>query len=725
MIRLCTLIVLLSTWACQTKEEGSRKGVLTEDYTQYVNVFMGTGGKGHTYPGASMPFGMVQLSPDNGIGGWDEISGYFYENTTIGGFSHTHLSGTGVGDLYDIRVFPFTRPEQVKKIEGQVPFVGSSFSHERESGSPGYYQVRLDDYAIEVELTASERVGFHRYTFPEHAQSSILIDLNYARNWDRTLFAECSLLNDSTVTGYRRSTGWAKDQHVYFVACFSKKPHSIDRIVSKEKEARVGRMELNFSTEEGEEILVKVAISPVSVENAMANMAAEVPHWEFEKTHQRAKAAWNRELAKIAVATKYAEEKHIFYSALYHSMLAPTLYGDVDGSYFGPDLQIHKAEDFQNYSTFSLWDTYRAAHPLYTFMHPERVRDMVKSMLVFHEQFGRLPVWPLAGTETEMMIGYHAATVIAEAYLKGIVTADAERAYAACKAYAMSDVFGLDAYKKYAYIPYEMEEESVSKTLEYAHTDWSIAQFAKHLGKEEDYQYFMKRSGNYKNMYNPETGFMQPRNAEGEWLSPFDPNEYSHHYTESNAWHYLWNFPQDITGAIALTGGEEAFEQKLDKLFTEGPRSHDSLPIFSTGMIGQYVHGNEPSHHFAHLYNYVGAAAKAQKYIRQIQTELYHNSPEGYCGNEDCGQMGAWYVFNALGFYPVNPAELVYAITPPLFEEVLFHLPNGKTLKILAEGVSKENYTIASVSLNGESIKDFLITHEQLMGGGELSFTFQ
>jgi predicted alpha-1,2-mannosidase len=723
--RLVVALILLLA-ACSPAKNRTQ-----DDVTKYVNPFIGTGGKGHTYPGASLPFGMVQLSPDNGINGWDEIAGYFYENDFISGFSHTHLSGTGIGDLYDVQLMPCVRPFKVgKKVkDNQVLGIYSSFSHKEEYSEPGYYSIRLKDYDVNVELTATQRAGFHRYTFPQTDSATIVLDLNYSRNWDYTLETELKIVNDSLIIGSRRSKGWADDQRIYFAARFSKPFKSkelFSRELKKPHSKEVGgtgyKAYFNFSTTKKESILVKVGISPVSSENALENLDAEITNWDFDAVRKNANAIWLEQLSKVEIQTSDEKLREIFYTALYQSMLAPTLFSDRDGSYYGPDLKEHKAKGYNNYSTFSLWDTFRAAHPLYTIMHPDRVNDMVKSMLAFYQQGGLLPVWPLAGNETNCMIGYHSVPVIADALLKGIGDFDPELAFEACKATAMSNFRGLDHYKKLGYVPFEKENESVSKTLEYAFDDWCIAQMAKKLGKQEDFNYFMKRAANYKNLYDDQTRFMRPKSASDEWITDFDPNEYTEHYTESNAWHYHFFFPQDVQGAIQLMGGEKNFIAKLDSTFKVGPDKDDKLPIFSTGMIGQYVHGNEPSHHYGYLYNYAGEPWKTQETIRKIIDELHNNTPDGICGNEDCGQMSSWLVFSAMGIYPVNPAEGIYVIGTPVFEHVKLKVGENRYFEIEAENVSAENKYIQSVSLNGEPLSRTYIHHNKIMEGGVLTF---
>lgn len=702
----------------------------TIDYTQYVNPFIGTDFTGNTYPGAQVPFGMVQLSPDNGLPGWDRISGYFYPDSTIAGFSHTHLSGTGAGDLYDISFMPVTLPYK----EAEAPLgIYSKFSHQDESATAGYYQVLLKDYGINVELTATERCGIQRYTFPE-AKAAIFLNLKKAMNWDFTNDSHIEVIDSVTIQGYRFSDGWARDQHVYFRTRFSKPFTAVQMdttaILKDGKRMGTGTIaRFDFDTQKGEQILVNTALSGVSMEGAAQNLAAEVPEDNFDKYREAARDNWNRQLSKIAVKGDHKDDWVNFYTALYHTMLAPTIYSDVDGSYYGPDKKVHRTDGWVNYSTFSLWDTYRAAHPLFTYTEPERTNDMVQSFLAFYEQNGRLPVWNFYGSETDMMIGYHAVPVIVDAYLKGIGNFDPEKALEACVATANLDNYrGIGAYKELGYVPfnekdsYNAENWSLSKTLEYAYDDYCIARMAEKLGKKEIADEFYKRSQNYRNVYNPATSFMQPRDDKGEFQKDFKADAYTPHICESNGWQYFWSVQHDIDGLIGLTGGKERFAQKLDSMFTFHPSADDELPLFSTGMIGQYAHGNEPSHHVIYLYNAVDQPWKTQEYVAKVMNELYLNSPAGLCGNEDCGQMSAWYVFSAMGFYPVNPISGQYEIGTPLFPEVQLHLDNGKTFTVKAPAVSKENIYIRSTKLNGKPYDKSYITHEQIMSGATLEF---
>lgn len=721
------ILLLFSFSACVSQQPDAE----TECYaTEYVNPFIGTDFTGNTYPGAQAPFGMVQLSPDNGLPGWDRISGYFYPDSTIAGFSHTHLSGTGAGDLYDISFMPVTLPYK----EADAPLgIHSLFSHDEETASAGYYQVRLKDYDINVELTATERCGIQRYTFPE-ADAAIFLNLRKAMNWDFTNDTRIEVVDSLTIQGYRFSDGWARDQHIYFRTRFSKPFASVqlDTAAVIKDGKRIGSSAIarfDFHTSAGEQILVTTAISGVSMEGAARNLAAEAPADDFDKYLAVTRKNWNEQLSKVEIKSNDIDEKVKFYTALYHSMLAPTIYSDMDGAYYGPDKQVHQADGWTNYSTFSLWDTYRAAHPLYTYIEPQRVNDMVKSFLAFSEQNGRLPVWNFYGSETDMMIGYHAVPVIVDAYLKGIGDFDPKKALAACVATANIDEYrGIGLYKKYGYVPYDVtdhynsENWSLSKTLEYAYDDYCIARMAEKLGEKQIADEFYKRSRNYKNVYNSQTTFMQPRNNKGSFIEDFSPDDYTPHICESNGWQYFWSVQQDVDGLISLVGGKERFAQKLDSMFTYNPSADEDLPIFSTGMIGQYAHGNEPSHHVIYLFNAIGQPWKTQKYAVEVMHELYKNTPAGLCGNEDCGQMSAWYVFSAMGFYPVDPISGKYEIGTPLYPEMKMHLANGKTFTILAPAVSKENIYIQSVKLDGKPYDKSYITHEQIMNGSIFEF---
>jgi predicted alpha-1,2-mannosidase len=725
MKQLIFILLTAILFSCQSTEVGKQD---SEKLTQYVNTFVGTDGPGNTYPGAVVPFGMVQLSPDNGLPGWDRIAGYFYPDSTIAGFSHTHLSGTGAGDMYDLLLFPtnsrFTNdlwPEQ----KDYRPY--SKFSHNNEEASPGYYKVLLESSGIEAELTTTERVGMHRYTFPKDTGSKIILDLGYALNWDAPTQTSIKIEDDHTISGVRKSQGWAPVQHVFFVAEFSKPFNSTvltdenGTSTKNEVSGKKAKFEASFNTNDGEQILVKVALSSVSVKGAKENLHTEINHWDFDSVRQQADKKWEEQLSTIRVeGSDY--QKEVFYTNFYHIFLTPSLLSDVNGNYKGADQKIQKAIDYKRYDTFSLWDTYRAAHPLYTLVCPNEVENMIQSMLAHYKETGLLPVWSLAGNETNMMIGYHAVPVIVDAYFKGIPM-DAELAFEACKASGMDKKEEMQRYRKFGYVPFGEDHEnwSVSKTLEYCYDDWCIAEFAKALEKTDDYKYFAARANNWKNLYDSETNFFRPKNEAGNFYKPFVSKEYNNFYCESNAWHYLFATQHDIAG-FRDTMGTSRFEELLDSMFTYYPAADDKLPIFSTGMIGQYAHGNEPSHHVPFLYNFVDKPEKGQKYIREIIDSQYSNQPNGYCGNEDCGQMSAWYVYATMGFYPVNPANGIYYFGSPSLNKASINLPNGKMFTITMENNSEENIYIQTINLNGEEYSKNYITHKDIMMGGDLHF---
>ena len=702
-------------------------GFTQKSLTSSVNPFIGTDGPGNTYPGATAPYGMVQLSPDIGTPGWDRIAGYFYQDSIISGFSHTHLTGTGAGDLYDILVMPVNSKSSIRiEANGYRPF--SAFNHQQESASAGYYQVELTDYEINVELTATPRVGIQRYTFPKDSASQVYVDLGYALNWDRATDTYIKVVNNTTLEGYRKSTGWAKDERIYFVMQFSKPFESYTLFEGKNKvdQEATGadtKIILNYATAEAEQLVVKTALSTANIEGAYASMNTEASHFDFDAYRKQTEAVWEDQLSKIKITTEDQDQKTLFYTMMYQSMLAPTLLSDPEGAYKGADNEVHTAQGFDRFDTFSLWDTFRAAHPLYTIIQQERLPDFVQSLLAHYKETGLLPVWSMQGNETNMMLGYHAVPVVVDAYFKGF-NFDAELAYEACKASATAADRSIPIYSELGYVPATEENEdwSVSKTLEYAYDDWCIAQFAKALGKKEDYKCFNKRAENWKKLHDNKTNFFRPKTEENKFVEPFLAKEYTRFYSESNAWQYYWFVPQDIQGLIKKTGGRTAFEQKLDSMFTLYPKPTDKLPIFSTGMIGQYNHGNEPSHHVAYLYNYVDKPSKAQERIREILKTQYKNEPYGHCGNEDCGQMSSWYVFSALGFYPVNPAQGAYILGIPLFEKAEIKLPGNKKFIISTQNFSDKNTYVKRIFLNGKPLKRGFITHSEITNGGELLF---
>lgn len=699
-----------------------------QDLTRHVNPFVGTGGHGHTYPGATRPFGMVQLSPDTRLTGWDGCSGYHYSDSIIYGFSHTHLSGTGISDYGDVLLMPTAGEMYLNALSNGAPEKGyaSRFQHRNETASPGYYSVRLDDDNILVELTATERAGIHRYTFPATQQANVVIDLTHR---DKVLDSGLRITGRDTIVGWRRSQAWAKEQIVYFAIQFSQPIMASgiavdDKLVDGLSEGQGQNVKAYFrlDTRVTSQILVRVGISAVDTNGAWLNLAAELNHKTFEQVKAEAIAAWNAELNKITVTGGSTAQLTNFYTALYHAMLAPNLFVDVDGRYRGRDFRVHKAEGFQNYTVFSLWDTFRAAHPLYALIDRKRTRDFIKTFLVQYEQGGRLPVWELAANETDTMIGYHAVSVIADAVVKGVDGYDLKKAFEAMKQSAeLREHRGLDVYIDNGFIAMEDERESVSKVLEYAYDDWCIAQVARMLGRTGDYQRYLARAQSYKNVFDPTSGFMRPR-ANGNWVEPFDPREVTFAFTEANAWQYTFFAPQDVSGLMSLMGGPRAFARKLDQMFAAESRTTGREQVDIAGLIGQYAHGNEPSHHVAYLYNYAGEPWKTQFRVRQIMAEFYKPTADGLIGNEDCGQMSAWYVFSAAGFYPVTPGSTIYAIGSPLFPEVRFRLENGKSFVVKARDVSDRNFYIQSATLNGKPYFKSYVEHADLLAGGELVF---
>lgn len=693
----------------------------------YVNPFIGTGGHGHTYPGATMPFGMVQLSPDTRLEGWDGCGGYHYDDEYVYGFSHTHLSGTGVPDLCDILLMPTTGEPRFNNGYDGKPGYRSHFSHKNETASPGYYKVKLNDYGITAELTATERVGVHRYTFPASDKANILIDLFHR---DDAKEASIRIIGNDEVEGMRASSGWANNQVVYFVAKFSKpftgSSLASNNVVMPDKVAvdkrKNVKLQLHFKTADGEEILVKVGISATSIAGARKNLEKEVPSWDFESVKENAKTAWNKELSKILVEGGTDDQKTVFYTALYHTMVVPNIYMDVDGTYRGRDFKNHRAEGFTNYTVFSLWDTYRAYHPLMTIIDQQRTLDYIKTFLTQYDQGGLLPVWELQANETWCMIGYHSIPVIVDAYMKGIRGFDAAKAFDAMKKSATRENPGLRALDQYGFIPSDREAESVSKTLEYAYDDWCIAKYAESLGKKDEYKYFIRRAQNYKHLFDPSTGNMRAR-INGGWFTPFDPTEVNYNFTEANSWQYSFAATQDITGLANLLGGKDKLATKLDALFSASSKTTGREQSDITGLIGQYAHGNEPSHHIAYLYPFAGQPWKTQELVHRIMTDFYHNNPDGLIGNEDCGQMSAWAVMSAIGFYPVNPGSDFYVIGTPWFDKITINLESGKQFVIKAANLSSSNYYIQSAALNGKSYGASFLKHSDIMKGGELLFS--
>ncbi len=674
-----------------------------KNYTQYVNPFIGTGGHGHTYPGATLPHGMVQLSPDTRLQGWDGCSGYHISDSFIYGFSHTHLSGTGCSDYGDVLLMPGNGA-----VSPENGYYGSSFSHQQETASPGYYSVKLLDDNIDVELTATTRVGIHHYTFNKNQGKYVILDLKHR---DEVIESSLKIEDSFTVTGMRRSKAWADNQYVYFVMKFSQpikmsgiwqNDFVVKDVSINEATGKNIKSFFRFADAGDNDLYVQVALSPVSIEGAKNNLQAEVATKKFNEIKKNAENIWNQELSKIEVTVSNLEKMKIFYTALYHTAIVPNINMDVDGQYRGRDNEIHKADGFDYYSVFSLWDTYRAAHPLYTIIDKKRTLDYIKTFLVQYQQGGRLPVWELSSCETDCMIGYHSIPVIADAYLKGIRGFDVNLALEAMLASANANRFGLESYKFNGMVLSDDEHESVSKTLEYAYDDYCIALFANEIGNKEVYKQFIKRARYYQNLYDSSTGCMRPR-KNGDWLSPFDPKEVNNHFTEANSWQYSFYFPQDINGYIEMIGGRKKLENKLDQLFNEVSVTTGREQSDITGLIGQYAHGNEPSHHIIYLYNYTDNPYKTQFFANKVMNDFYKNESDGLIGNEDCGQMSAWYVLSALGFYPVNPCGNKMMIGSPQFNNAIIHLENGNTFSIKADNLNRNNYFVQSASLQMNS----------------------
>lgn len=687
-----------------------------------VNPFIGADAHGHTYPGAAAPFGMVQLSPDTRLEGWDGCSGYHYSDSLIYGFSHTHLSGTGVPDYCDILLQPYLGRARLEPEDYATPFRKND-----EHAEPGYYAVRYDKDDISIELTATERVGVHRYIYPKNREiGHILIDL---RHRDEVIASGMSVAGDRELEGYRVSRSWAKEQHVYFVIRFSR-PFFNSKVLDLSQNPRVSQRSvtskeivglLDFYSYEGLPVVVTVGISAVSIEGARKNLEAECKHFDFDRVRAETQAKWAAQLGKIDVQGGSDAQKTTFYTALYHTMIAPNIYSDTDGQYRGRDMKIHQTNGHDQYTVFSLWDTYRACNPLYTILEPKRTGDFIQTFLRQYEQGGLLPIWELGACETDCMIGNHAIPVITDAWLKGIRGYDGYQALEAMLASANQDRYGLKWYKRLGYIPSDEEPESVSKTLEYAFDDWCIAQMARDLGRNDVYDTFIRRAQHYKNVFDPSTGFFRAKNN-ATWHVPFDPFEVNFNYTEANAWQYRFAAPQDVSGMMRLAGGRPAFAAQLDSLFSAKAHTTGRQQADITGLIGQYVQGNEPSHHIAYLYNFAGQPWKTQQRVRQIMDEQYSDRPDGLSGNEDCGQMSAWYVFSALGFYPVVPAGGQYVIGTPLFEKAVIRLDNGQTFTIEAPGASSSRCYIRSAQLNGQPLTKTWFTHEELLKGGSLTF---
>jgi predicted alpha-1,2-mannosidase len=697
-----------------------------------VNPFLGTAGHGHMYPGATVPFGLVQLSPDTRDKGWDGCSGYHYSDSTIMGFTHTHLTGTGGSDLGDVLLMPVVGAVNLETDASGHPGYQSRFSHDKEKASPGYYQVFLDDPKVLAELTATARVGFHRYTFPKTDRAHLVIDLVHGIGC-KVQQSDVKIESSTVISGHRKTKGWTASREVWFVMEFSK---PFKTAVLEQDGRRLpggsaaasgvgvkGWVDVDGATEKP--LLVKVAISPTSLDEAKKNMAVELPGWDFEGVRAAATKTWNDALSVIDAQSADPVVRRTFYSNLYGTLLAPILANNADGSYRGEDLQNHAAPGFQTYSEYSLWDTYRAENPLLTLIQPQRVNDFVSNFLVDYQQLGQhsLPTWPLWANETWCMIGYHSVPVIVDAYFKGLLHGDPEVIYAAMRDTAMQPRKNHDLYQKYGYIPMGDRNESVSTTLECAYDDWCIGQMAAALGKTDDAALFQKRAQNYRNLYDSSTKFMRARAADGTWRTPFVLNLCSHDYTEADAWQYRFAVQQDVPGLIALMGGDAPFVSALDALFTTGSTIIHPVPDIS-GLVGQYSQGDEQCHHVAYLFNYAGAPWKTQERVRQVAKTLYTDKPDGQCGNADCGEMCAWYILSAMGFFPVNPATGVYVIGSPVLDKATLHLDpviyGGKTFTMTAQNNSPENIYVQSASLNGQPLTRSWITHKEITNGGEL-----
>lgn len=717
---------------CLASCGSSQKGQEMEDLTQFVDPRIGTGGHGHVFYGANVPYGFIQLGPTSIPQSWDWVSGYHVSDSTVIGFPHTHLSGTGIGDLHDINVMPVVGEVTYSRGDASSYETGlwSYSDRSKEVVTPGYYRTHLSRYNVDVELTATKRVGFHKYTFLGNESPAIVFDMVNGGCWDKTTEAVIRVVNDSTVSGYRYSKGWADDQRVFFRAEFSRKFDNVEFIVNDSvKEGNMAKgaqlfARVNFAAGNQEPVYMKVALSPTSEEGAQLNMQTELSGWDFEKTIADAKAAWNKELNKVKVYTTDEASKKIFYTSLYHTLFAPSEFCDVNGDYYGVDKQMHKGEGFVNYTTFSLWDTYRAAQPLMTILHPEKMSDIINTMLHIHQQQGKLPVWHLMGCETNCMVGNPGVPVVADAILKDIKGFDTELAFKALKESSMLPERGMEHRIEYRFIPADKMTEAIAYDMEYAIADWTVAQAAQKLGKQEDYEYFLKRSKSYKNYFDASTGFMRGKMLDGSWRTPFSPYASSHReddYCEGNAWQYTWLVPHDVEGLVECFGSKEAFVNKLDSLFlANGDMGEASSPDIS-GLIGQYAHGNEPSHHTVYLYTLVGQPWKTANRIKEILHTMYTDQPDGLSGNEDVGQMSAWYILSSFGFYQVEPAGGKFVFGYPNFDKVEIAVPAGKFV-IERENKGQQNNYIQGIVLNGTEYKKPWIEYADIMKGGELKF---
>lgn len=719
----------------------------TKDYAAFVNPFIGTGGHGHTYPGAVVPSGMIHPSPDTRIMGWDACSGYYDTDSIINGFSHLHLSGTGCGDYGEVLLMPTVGQQRIgaPTDEQSMPYA-SRFSHQKENATPGYYAVHLDTYDVQAELTASPRVAMHRYTFPKSDEAGFILDLDYSLQGQYNRALSLEVVNDSTLRGYKNTNSWAWRHDVWFQAVFSK-PFTCEIITDTIQQANgrrpkpVKKALLHFATADKEQVLVKVALSSVDAEGAEKNLA-EIPDWDFDRVKEAARADWNRYLGKIDIDTQNEEQRTVFYTALYHTGISPSLFTDIDGRYRGLDREVHAATaDKPMYTIFSLWDTFRALHPLLTIVDPAQNSRYIQALLTQYQEGGILPMWELAGNYTGTMIGYHAVPVIVDAYMKGDRSFDAELALKACLRSAEYDTIAPIAttnYLKHAalmpiskyykntigYVPCDKENEAVAKGLEYAYNDWCISQLATALGHEDVAQRYANLGKGYRNYFDPSVRFMRGKDLQGNWRTPFSPRSSNHReddYCEGTAWQWTWFVPHDVEGLVELMGGRDAFIGKLDSLFTaDSALEGDLVSADISGLIGQYAHGNEPSHHILHLYNKVGEPWKTQELVDNVLHNQYFNDPNGLSGNEDCGQMSAWYILNAMGFYQICPGLPEYSIGRPLFDTVTIQLPNGKQFRIETVNNSAGNKYIASATLNGQPLPQPFFTHTQLMEGGTL-----
>lgn len=741
LIACCTSTMLILS-ACTANTN-------VEDYSAHVNPFIGTGGHGHTFPGAVVPHGMIQPSPDTRIDGWDACSGYYYNDSTINGFSHTHVSGTGCCDYGDVLLMPTVGKQTYQTTDSQsqqLPYA-SAFSHENESAEPGYYSVFLDRYQVKAELSASKRGAIHRYTFPASKESGFIIDLDYSLQRQTNSEMEIKVLSDTEICGHKKTTYWAFDQYINFYAKFSK-PFTYTLIndsvtMDNGKRLPICKALLQFETKKDEQVLVKVGVSAVDVKGAQNNVLSEIADWDFDKVRQHARNEWNRYLSKIDVTTTNQEDKTIFYSALYHTGISPNLFTDADGRYLGMDLKVHQGDVKQPiYTTFSLWDTFRALHPLMTIIDPDLNTQFIQSLLKKHQEGGIFPMWDLASNYTGTMIGYHAVPVIVDAYTKGYRDFDIQEAYKACLRTSEYDTTGIKCpalvlphlmpkakyYKNsIGYIPCDRENESVAKALEYAYNDWCISVFAESMTDFDNKDKYARFAKAYEFYFDKETRFMRGLNSKGEWRTPFNPRASTHRnddYCEGTAWQWTWFVPHDVEGLVNLMGGENAFASKLDSLFTadsslEGETTSSDI----SGLIGQYAHGNEPSHHVTHLYNYVNRPWRTQELVDSVFQSQYANRPDGLAGNEDCGQMSAWYILNSMGFYQVCPGKPVYSIGRPVFDQAVVNLTNGKKFTVMVKNNSKKNKYIESMLLNGQTLHTPFFSHQDIVDGGTLEIT--